>query len=85
MTGVADLVVSYINELRHVYLFLEARDTVEAFEMVITTNYDYWLKNGIKHASLGIRTGCFRWRVPSVQVTCVLTFWLVDGIRLFAI
>ena len=99
MTGVADLVVSYINELRHVYLFLEeARDIVAAFEMVacvtgvwkgkgggwargkregrapprvslapktnslslpfqtpatqaiemvITTNCDYWLKNGI--------------------------------------
>ena len=35
MIGVADLVVSYINELRHVYIFLEeARDIVEAFEMV---------------------------------------------------
>ena len=35
MIGVADLVVSYVNELRHVYLFLEeARDIVEAFEMV---------------------------------------------------
>ena len=47
MIGLTDLVVSYINELRHVYLFLEARDIVEAFEMVITTNCDYWLKNGI--------------------------------------
>ena len=93
MIDVTDWVVSYINELRHVYLFLEeARDIVEAFEMVacvtgvwkgkeggfwtrgkreegaplaflsrlpfqtpatqaiemvITTNCDYWLKNGI--------------------------------------
>ena len=35
MIGLTDLVVSYINELRHVYLFLEeARDIVAAFEMV---------------------------------------------------
>ena len=35
MIGLTDLVVSYINELRHVDLFLEeARDIVEAFEMV---------------------------------------------------
>ena len=35
MIGLTDLLVSYINELRHVYLFLEeARDIVEAFERV---------------------------------------------------